>query len=123
MFICSNIIKNCINSNKKGFVIIKNKKNLNNLKIFIKLNIIKFIKIENNKLIVYINYINGKPIFKNIINLYKSSNKKFIKNKEIKKLLINKKYVFILSTNKGIITSYEAINLNVGGLILSQLWN
>lgn len=120
---CINLIKISIKHKKKGFIIINNKKNLTILKAFLKLNIIKFIKIDKEKLIVYINYFNEKPIFNNIINMFKPGNKKYLTLKNLKK--INKKYnwIFLISSNKGIINSYEAIKLNTGGLLLAKLWN
>ena len=120
---CVNLIKISIKHRKKGFIIHKNKKNLEILKNFLKINIINFVKIKDNKIIVFIKYYNNKPTFKNIINIIKPSNKKFISLKDIKK--INNKYnwVLIISTNKGIINNYEAANLNVGGLVLAKIWN
>ncbi len=120
---CINLIKISILRNKKGFIIKKTNKNINVLKSFIKIKLIKFIKIENNNIFVYINYINNKPIYKNIINLFKPSNKKYMQLQTLKK--INEKYnwIFIMSTNKGIINSVEAVKLGVGGLIIAKIWN
>ena len=120
---CINLIKMTIKHKKKGFIINNNKKNLNIIKAFLKINIIKFIKIKENKLIVYINYFNNKPVFKNILNIFKPGNKKYLTLKNLKK--INKKYnwVFLISSSKGIINSYEAATLKTGGLILAKFWN
>lgn len=120
---CVNLIKISILKNKKGFIIKKTNKNINVLKSFIKIKLIKFIKIENNNIFVYINYINNKPIYKNIMNLFKPSNKKYMQLQTLKK--INEKYnwIFIMSTNKGIINSIEAVKLGVGGLIIAKIWN
>lgn len=120
---CINLIKLSIIKNKKGFIIINNSKNINILKVFLKLNIIKFIKIKNNYIIVYINYVNNKPVFNNISNIFKSSNKNFITLKEIIKINQKHNWILIISTNKGIINSIDAIKLNVGGLILAKIWN
>lgn len=120
---CINIVKISIKNNKKGFIILNNKKNLNILRELIKINLIKYVVIKNEYVIGYINYLNNKPVFNNIVNFYKTSNKKFIKIKDLKK--INKKYgwMFLLSTNKGILNSVDAITLNIGGLIIAQMWN
>ena len=124
MFVnCINLIKICIKHNKKGFIIKKTNKNINVLKAFIKINIIKFIFIKNNTITVYINYKNNKPVFKNIINIFKSSNKKFISLKNLKKINSKHNWIFILSTNKGIINNYEALKLKIGGLIIAKIWN
>lgn len=122
---CINIIKISINLNKKGFIIKNNSKNLNLIKAFLKINIIKFVKISDDKkkLIVFLNYFNNKPIFYNIINMMKYSNKKFISLKCLKDLSLKHNWILILSTNKGILNSYEAIKLNTGGLVLAEIWN
>lgn len=120
---CINIIKLTLKHNKKGFIINNNKNNLNVIKAFIKINVIKFIIIKNNKIIVYLNYHNDKPVFYNITNLYKSSNKKFISLKNLKKLSLKYNWIFLISSSKGLINNYEAINLNVGGLIIAKIWN
>jgi len=120
---CINLLKITILKNKKGFVINNNNKNINTLKPFLKINIIKFMKIDGKHLFVYINYVNNKPVFKNIINLFKPSNKKFIQLKTLIKLNEKYNWIFIISTNKGIINSKEALNLKVGGMIIAKIWN
>lgn len=120
---CVNILKLSIILNKKGFLIKNNNTNLNILKAFLNINIIKFIKIYNNKLLVYVNYKNNKPIFNNIINVFKPSYKKYINLDSL--IYLSKKYnwIFIISTNRGILNNFEAINLKTGGLIISVIWN
>lgn len=120
---CVNMIKTTINFEKKGFIIKNNKLNFEILKAFLKINVIKFIKKEGRMLIVYINYINNKPVFTNIINVFRSSNKKFISLNQLKFLNSKNKYIMIISTSKGILNSYEAINSNTGGLIIAEIWN
>ena len=118
-----NLLKLAVLNNKKGFVIKKNNLNTNIIKSFIKIGLIKFIKIENKKIIVYINYINNKILFKNIINLWKKNNIKTISYKKLIK--INKKYnwIHLISTNKGVLNTYEAIEQKIGGILISQIWN
>lgn len=115
-----NII-NIINTNlikKNKNLIFKLKKNeLNFLKIFIKLNIIKFIKNYKNKYIIKLNLLNKKKLIFNLKNFYKPSKIKYVKYKNIKK----NNNIIILSTNKGIITNYSKKKL--GGIVLLCLWN
>lgn len=120
---CINLIKVTIKNNKKGFIIIKNNKTMSIIKQFLKLNIIKFIVLKDNRIFVFLNYKEDKLAFKNILNMYKPSRKLYINLKNLK--YINKKHnwLFILSTSKGILNSLEAINLNVGGLIIAKIWN
>lgn len=120
---CINLIKLTILHNKEGFIIVNNKKNIEVLKIFIKLNIIKFIKIDGKRIIVWINYINGKPIFKNIVNLYKPGHIYTISLKNLKKVSYNHNWILILSTNKGLMNNFEALRNNVSGVLVAKIWN
>ena len=108
---------------KKGFIIKNNKQNLNILKLYIKINIIKFIKIENKNIFVYINYINNKPIFKNIVNLYKPSHKYSISLKELININNNHNWILILSTNKGLMNNFEAVKKGFSGILIAKIWN
>lgn len=120
---CINLINLSIKHNKKGFIINYNSKNINILKVFLKINIIKYMQIKDNKIIVYINYHNDKPVFRNIINLFRVSNKKYISLKNLEKIKKKHNWILILSTNKGILNNYEANNLKLGGLVLAKIWN
>lgn len=120
---CINGLKLSIIYNKKGFIVQNNVKNLNLLKVLLKIGIIKFIKVEGKNFVVYINYINNKPIFKNIINMYKPSNKNYISLKNLKKISLKKNWILILSTNKGVMNNFEALNKNLGGLLIAKIWN
>lgn len=120
---CINGLKLSILYNKKGFIISNNKNNLNLLKTLLKINLIKFLKIEEKKIIVYINYIDNKPVFKNITNLFKPGHKIFISLKNLKKISEKKNWILILSTNKGIINNFEALEKKTGGMLISKIWN
>lgn len=120
---CINIIKTSINNKKKGFIIIKNKKNLELIRQFLKIGVISYVITKNKYLIGFINYKNNKPVFRNIVNIFKPSRKKYISLNNLKKTLSKHNWILILSTNKGILNSLDAVNLNVGGLIIAQIWN
>lgn len=118
---CINILNQSIKLNKKGFIINNNKINLLILKMFLKINLLKFIKIENSCIIAYINYYNNKPIFKNILNMHKPSKKQFISLKNLKKIKLKHNWIFLMSTNRGLLNSYEALKTKSGGLILAKI--
>lgn len=120
---CINGIKLSILYNKKGFIIENNKNNLDLLKNLIKINIIKFIKIEDKKILVFINYINNKPVFKNIINLFKPGHKMFISLKNLKKISEKHNWILIISTNQGVLNNFEAVKKKTGGVLISKIWN
>jgi ribosomal protein S8 len=96
------------------------KKNINIIKILINLNIIKYIK-RNNK-IIYL-YINNFYKHNYINNFYKPSRSIFLKNSIIKKLTLKKKWIFLLSTNKGVITNFEAVKKKIGGILILKINN
>jgi len=96
------------------------KKNINIIKILISLNKKKYIKKKNKNIYIYLNNIIKYNYIK---NLYKPSKKIFLKNEIIKKLTLKKKWIFLLSTNKGIITNFEAIKKNLGGIIILKIKN
>lgn len=108
---------------KKGFIIKNNSTNIKILTPYLKINVIKFIKIEDKRITVCLNYVNNKPVFNNIVNLHKSSNKKLISLKTLKKINNKHNWIFLISTDKGILNSYEAVKNNRGGLLLAKIWN
>jgi ribosomal protein S8 len=55
--------------------------------------------------------------------MFKPSNKKYININTLKKLSEKYNWIFIISTNKGIMTSIEASNLKIGGLLIAKIWN
>lgn len=96
------------------------KSNINIIKILITLNIIKYVKKENKHVYIYINNFIKHNFLK---NLYKPSKKMFLKNEIIKKLTIKKKWIFLVSTNKGVLTNFEAVKKNLGGIMLLKINN
>jgi len=96
------------------------KKNINIIKILINLNIIKYVKKNNTNIFIYLNNFYKK----NYLNsFYKPSNSIFLKIKIIKKITLKKKWIFLISTNKGILTNFEAIKKNIGGLLILKIRN
>ena len=115
---------NLINLNliyKKKIIKYKyNKKNTNIIKILVILNIVKYVK-KNNK-IIYL-YINNFYKHNYINNFYKPSRSLFLKTSIIKKLTFKKKWIFLLSTNKGIMTNFEAVKKKLGGILILKINN
>lgn len=118
-----NLIKLNLIYKKRKFRIKLNKNEFNLIKMLVKINLIKFIRKNKNSYDIYLNYLNNRPLFSNIINTNKSSKLIFISNKKLKYITNKYKILLILNTNKGILTNFEAINLKVGGIIILKLWN
>lgn len=108
MKLISNINSNILN-NKSNFITKNNKKNLSLIKILIKLNIIKYIKLFKNKIFINLNNKKIKLIF------YKNIN---IKLKHLKKYKNN---ILIINTSKGLKLSNWVLNNKIGGLILLKI--
>lgn len=89
------------------------------LKIFLKLNIIKSIKLYNNN--IYIIYLNNESSFKNFLNLHKPSKPVKINLKNIIKINRKNSDLFLISTNKGIINNLEAEKYKIGGFIILKI--
>ena len=114
-----NLIKN--NYNLRNSFVKINKLNKNDfiiLKIFIKLNIIKHVKIEQNKFYLYFKYIDDKIVLGNIKNFHKPSKPSFLSLKEIIKINKKKNNIFMVSTNKGLMSNFEAEKNKIGGLLI-----
>lgn len=117
-----NKIKSGYHNNKLYSKIKLNKNELKIIQFFVKLGVIKKIIIKDNFYYIFYSFIRNKKKFL-IINMYKPSKKKFIKLNILKKLVLKKNWFLLMSTNKGIISSVEAVKLKVGGLIIAKLWN
>lgn len=115
-----NLIKIGLKYKKKYIKTNLNKNNKNLIKILIKLNFIKFIKLEKKN--TYFIFINNSNPFKNIKNLYKPSSKFSISYKELKKLSLKKKWIMILSTNNGILTNFESIKKRTSGILIATIF-
>lgn len=115
-----NKIKLALKYKKKIIRTKLNKKDMNLIKIFVKLNLIKIIKkCEHNN---YNIILNNNCLLKNIKNLYKPSSKYAISYKELKKITTKKKLLIILSTNKGLITNLESIKKKTSGILIMKLY-
>lgn len=116
-----NVIKVNYLLKKKNIKILINKKDLKILKIFIKLNLISSIKINHNTYNVIFHYIDNEPTFKNIKNLFKTSNMIYLNLNQIKKINKKNNSIIILSTNKGLITNFEAEQYKIGGIVVLKI--
>lgn len=101
---------NCVYNNKKKFFIKNNKKNFSIIKKLISLNLIKYVKIKIDKILVYINNNKFKMKFCKNVN---------IKLKKLKKLKNN---IFLINTSKGIMITKENIKLKIGGLLIIEIF-
>lgn len=106
---------------KKNLKIKLNKKDLQILKIFLKLNIIKLVKQNKNIFNISFQYINNDTVFNNIKNLNKPSKPVIINLKQIQEINKKKNYILFLSTDKGLINNFEAEKYKIGGIIILQI--
>jgi len=107
---------------KKNLKIKLNKKDITILKIFLKLNIIKLVKHNNNNIFnISFQYINNDVVFKNIKNLNKPSMPFIMSLKQIIEINKKKNHILFLSTNKGLINNFEAEKYKIGGILILQI--
>lgn len=116
-----NLLKMNYHFKKKKLKINLNKKEIQILKIFLRLNIIKLIKNRKNTYEIYFQYIDNEPVFSNILNMCKPSKPFFINLKQIQKINKKNNYIFYLSTNKGVITNFEAEKYKIGGIVILEI--
>jgi len=116
-----NKIKLHLQLNNKFFKTKLIKSDFQILNIFLKLNIIKSVKLYNNINNIYIIYLNNESSFKNFLNLHKPSKPVKINLKNIIKINRKNSNLFLISTNKGVINNLEAEKLKIGGFIILKI--
>lgn len=114
-----NLIKLNLNLKNKMFKTKLVKSDFVILKIFLKLNIIKNIKLYEKD--IYMINLNTDVFFKNIINLYKPSKPVKINLKNLNKINRTKTNLFFISTNVGVISNIEAQKNKIGGVLVFEL--
>lgn len=119
------LIRNSINVKKKYVITNYSRINLNITSVLYNNNFINKYKIKKinrkKKIKIYLKYIKNRSIIRYIKRISKPSLRKYVKYKEIKKVL--KGYgISIISTSMGVITGYEAVSRKIGGEILCIIY-
>lgn len=82
----------------------------------------KFIEDKKQGLLrIYLKYIFGKPVIRNIRRISKPGLRLYVKNDKIP-LVLRGKGLAIISTSKGIITGQEARDSKIGGEVIGYIW-
>ncbi|WGH25027.1 MAG: 30S ribosomal protein S8 [Candidatus Shikimatogenerans bostrichidophilus] len=121
------LIRNAYNVKKKNVKANYSKININITKVLYNNNYIKSYKLyrinnkKYNKIKIYLKYINNKSVIINIKRISKPSLRKYLKYKNIKKIL-NGYGISIISTSLGVMTGYEAVKRKIGGEILCTIY-
>jgi len=118
-----NIVSSLNLSSKNNRIVISlpsNKKNIIICKSLFKLGIISSYRVDynKNKLTISFSYLYEKKSLLLVRQISKPGRKVYMKYSQLFKYLKNRKYLFILSTNKGIISNKEAIRNKIGGEVL-----
>jgi hypothetical protein len=93
------------------------------IKIFLKINLIKYVKKTNsNEYVVFLNLGKNANYF-SIINLFRPSNKILMRKKELFKALKLKKQIILLSTSNGVKLVSTCSTANGGVVIAKMLFN
>ena len=114
---------NLVNKSKYFYIKLDNK-GLWLLNKFLDLNIVSLVKcLDKNKNLykIHISYINHVSIYKSVKIYYKSSKPIFVNLKTLEKTKNYKNNnVYLILTNKGVLTNTEAMKLNRGGVLLCK---
>jgi small subunit ribosomal protein S8 len=126
MHLLSNMVSNIrVGSNaKKLHVKVQNSKLCSKvLDILYKLGYIRGFVLENKKkILVLLKYSNNKPAIRDIRTISTPGRRMYMRYKRSVKISNNKDSgLFILSTNKGLLTDYESSMLMVGGEVLVKI--
>ncbi len=126
MHLLSNMVSNIrVGSNaKKLHVKVQNSKLCSKvLDILYKLGYIRGFVLENKKkILVLLKYSNNKPAIRDIRTISTPGRRMYMRYKRSIKISNNKDSgLFILSTNKGLLTDYESSMLMVGGEVLVKI--
>lgn len=111
---------------KKGEVLIPwSKLKYGILKVFVKENYVKDIRIEEQNgfkvLIATLDYVQGQPAFKHIRRMSKPSKRIYVKGNSIPYIL-NGLGMAVISTSKGLKTDNEARRAKIGGELICEIW-
>ncbi|WGH24844.1 MAG: 30S ribosomal protein S8 [Candidatus Shikimatogenerans bostrichidophilus] len=119
------IIRNGYNVKKKYIKVYYSNIIFNITKILYRNKYIKSYKLYNKKkykkIIIWLKYINKVSVINKIIRISKQSSRKYLKYKNIKKVL-NGYGISIISTSFGLMTGYEAYSKKIGGEILCIIY-
>lgn len=81
-----------------------------------------YVVIDKNTIEILLKYIDNKPVIGNILRISKPGCKIYYSYNELLKLkMFNNNVFYILSTNKGIISSNKALTLQIGGEVLLKI--
>lgn len=117
-------LSNFINKIKIGYScrsvsieILLNNGNLKILHYFFKKGWIRHYLIKENKIIVYLRYIQNKPLFNKIKMISTKGCRRYVSKEGLQyyRRLIGRSSLVLLSTSKGLLTLKEAEDLNIGG--------
>jgi small subunit ribosomal protein S8 len=117
----SNLFSKIVNGSLVGKFFIKiqkSKKLVEILNILNKEGYIKGFEVKQDILIIFLKYIQNKPVITKITSISKPGKRFYVKNKNVFKLQGN---LYILSTSKGLLTNVEAKKINIGGELICQI--
>jgi ribosomal protein S8 len=122
--IYSSILNQSLKTNKVVFFVSYNRINYLISSLLYKENLIYSYQINyfNNKIKIYLTKLDNKFVFSKVTRISKPSKRVYIKLEDLKRKVTKEGCFYILSTNKGILTSNEAIQKSVSGELLMQIF-
>ena len=117
------IINNASLSNQSDVIVPTSKKNLRILMVLYKEGLIRGFVLNKKKTIVYIKYTTGgsvKPVIKKI-KMISTNGRAIVTSTKVLSQIAHHNEILLISTSKGILTTKEALQLNVGGIVLAKI--
>jgi len=110
-------IKNSSFINKESIIIDYDSNALKILEILYNEGIIQSFKVHTNKIFVFLRYVNNRGLLHYFKIISKISNIVYLKYSDVCQLS-NKRFILVLSTNKGFLTGGECKKYKLGGKLL-----
>jgi len=129
IYLLLNSLKEGYKHKKMNIVIPYDKASLNLIKLLVKYGYIEKYLVLNslqkhiNKINIDLSYNMFEPAIKNIKILCLPNKHFVVSYKQLDKLTASRNSMIILSTSKGFITHQEALNLNIGGVLICVIDN
>jgi ribosomal protein S8 len=120
--------KNAIFKKKNKFIVHASRLNILLCEYFFKNNYFSEVyflysyKMNFLYILVFLQFFENLFLFHNIISWYKKSRPIFFNVKQLKRIIRKEKRMYILSTSEGILNCVEALQLNIGGLVLFEYY-
>lgn len=115
------IINLAIKHRSSQVKIIYHRKNYELVQLLYKLGYLNSYTMENNMIYLFFKYYNNELVINKLFFYSKPGSIKSISISELRRAYYKKNKLFILSTTYGICSTMEALQFNLGGIIIAEI--